>query len=85
MYFVIIIFAKILLKMAIEKYSILAYKAKYQDEVCSYHLIRKNIGLMKTETMGAGQVFILDTPENKAIAGTFEHGKKGPKFKKDKI
>ena len=67
-----------------EKYSILAYKAKYGDEVCSYHLIRKNLALMATETMGAGQVFILDTPENKAIAGTFEHGKKGPKFKTEK-
>jgi hypothetical protein len=65
----------------IEKFSILAYKEKYGDEVASYHLIRKNMGLLETEKMGAGQVFILDTPENKAIAATFVGGKKGPKFK----
>lgn len=67
--------------MTTEKYSILAYKQKYGDQVSSYHLIRKNLSLLQTETMGAGQVFILDTPENKAIAATFVGGKKGPKFK----
>jgi hypothetical protein len=70
--------------MNTEKYSILAYKEKYGDQVCSYHLIRKNIALLQTETMGAGQVFILDTKKNKDLCANFVGSKKGPKFKAEK-